>query len=247
MTLATTVSLPVLRGPVALAKALVAIDRLSGGRVVAAVGPGSSDADYRVAGIDPAERWPRFDESVRLLRAVLDPAAPTFEGRWYSSAGVELAPTAVAGAGPPVWIGSWGSDPGLRRIARVGEGWLASAYNTTPADFGERWATLRTLLEAGGRPAATFPNALATMWFHIADSPTEAEEVFRGRLLPAVNRPEEVLRERLAFGSAEAFAEKLRAFADAGVQQVIVWPVVDELRQLERFRDEVWPLVADAR
>ena len=40
MELATTVSLPVLRGPVALAKALVALDVLSEGRLVAGVGPG---------------------------------------------------------------------------------------------------------------------------------------------------------------------------------------------------------------
>src|SRR3712207_5630517 len=42
MTLATTVSLAVVRGPVALAKALAAIDVLSEGRLIAAVGPGSS-------------------------------------------------------------------------------------------------------------------------------------------------------------------------------------------------------------
>ena len=42
MDLATTVSLPVVRGPVPLAKSLGAIDRLSGGRLIACVGPGSS-------------------------------------------------------------------------------------------------------------------------------------------------------------------------------------------------------------
>src|SRR3954468_13304899 len=60
MTLATTVALPVLRGPVALAKALHGIDVLSEGRLVAAVGPGSSERDYRVAGIPFDERWQRF-------------------------------------------------------------------------------------------------------------------------------------------------------------------------------------------
>src|SRR5437879_7470353 len=42
MRLATTIALPVVRGPVQLAKALGAIDRLSGGRLIVAVGPGSS-------------------------------------------------------------------------------------------------------------------------------------------------------------------------------------------------------------
>ncbi len=52
MRLATTVALPVLRGPVATAKALGAIDVLSGGRMTVGVGPGSSEADYKVVGLD---------------------------------------------------------------------------------------------------------------------------------------------------------------------------------------------------
>src|SRR6478672_3737664 len=71
MGLATTVALAVLRGPVPLAKTLAAIDVLSGGRLIAAVGPGSSERDYRVLGIPFAERWPRFDEAVAVLRALL--------------------------------------------------------------------------------------------------------------------------------------------------------------------------------
>src|SRR3712207_2914816 len=64
MDLATTVSLAVLRGPVALAKTLTAIDILSGGRLIAGVGPGSSSRDYDLLGIPFEERWPRFEEAV---------------------------------------------------------------------------------------------------------------------------------------------------------------------------------------
>src|SRR5947208_6358786 len=51
MTLATTVSLAVLRGPVPLAKTLAALDVLSEGRLIAALGPGSSKRDYDALGI----------------------------------------------------------------------------------------------------------------------------------------------------------------------------------------------------
>jgi alkanesulfonate monooxygenase SsuD/methylene tetrahydromethanopterin reductase-like flavin-dependent oxidoreductase (luciferase family) len=51
MELATTVALVVLRGPVPLAKTLAALDVLSDGRVVAAVGPGSSERDYDAIGM----------------------------------------------------------------------------------------------------------------------------------------------------------------------------------------------------
>jgi len=52
-----------------------------------------------------------------------------------------------------------------------------------------------------------------------------------------------MLRERLPIGPPELFAEKLTAFANAGVQRVFIWPVADEVRQLERFWNEVRPLV----
>ena len=41
----------------------------------------------------------------------------------------------------------------------------------------------------------------------------------------------------------ERFAEKLTAFADAGVQRVFIWPVTDEAKQLELFWEKVRPLV----
>ena len=225
MTLATTVALSVVRGPMPLAKSLAAIDRLSGGRLVAGVGPGSSADDYAAVGIDFDERWPRFEESVLALRAL-----------WQ-----RVEPPPVQQGGPPLWIGSWGSAAGLRRVARLADGWLASAYNTTPELFADAWQRLQPML---GAREDSFPNALATMWCYITDDDAEAERVLMERVVPTVHRPEETLRERLPIGSADRFAAKLRAFADAGVQQVFIWPVADEVEQLHRFATQVRPLLS---
>jgi probable F420-dependent oxidoreductase len=243
MTLATTVALAVVRGPVAVAKTLAAIDRLSGGRLVAAVGPGSSRDDYAAVGIDFEERWPRFDEAISALRALWRNDEAPFVGRFYSTDGLALQPRPAQRSGPPIWVGSWGSDAGLRRVARLADGWLASAYNTTPDVFAEAWQSLRSQLPDHGKDPDTFPNALATMWCYITDDPAEADRVLEERLVPTVHRPEAMLRERLPIGSPERFAEKLTAFAEAGVQRVFIWPVADEVRQLERFWNEVRPLV----
>jgi alkanesulfonate monooxygenase SsuD/methylene tetrahydromethanopterin reductase-like flavin-dependent oxidoreductase (luciferase family) len=243
MTLATTVSLPIIRGPVQLAKTLGAIDRLSDGRLIVAVGPGSSEKDYESVGLDFTERWPRLDEAIGAMRALWRADAEAFRGRFYSTEGICLDPHPARAEGPPIWVGSWGSAAGLRRTARLADGWLASAYNTTPRQFGEAWTQLRDQLPAQGKDAETFPNALATMWFYISDDTAVAERVMRERIVPTINRPEEVLRERLPVGPAEMFAEKLSAFAAAGVQQVFVWPVADEAEQLERFWAEVRPAV----
>ncbi len=131
MTIATTLALPVVRGPVQTAKLFAALHTLSDGRFVGGVGPGSSAADYAAAGVPFTERWKRFDEAVRVLRVLLGKDMTPFHGTFYSSDTPLEPPTASAGS-PPLWIGSWGSPSGVRRVAELGDGWLASAYNTTP-------------------------------------------------------------------------------------------------------------------
>ena len=70
MTLGTTVALPVVRGPVPLAKTLGALDHLSQGRLFVGVGPGSSPRDYEAVGVPFEERWKRLEEGVKALRSL---------------------------------------------------------------------------------------------------------------------------------------------------------------------------------
>jgi alkanesulfonate monooxygenase SsuD/methylene tetrahydromethanopterin reductase-like flavin-dependent oxidoreductase (luciferase family) len=244
MRLATTASLPVLRGPVQLAKTLAAIDLLSGGRLVAGVGPGSSAADYAAAGIGFQERWPRFDEAVQVLRALLQGDAAGFEGEYYSTRGVVLEPRPAQRPGPPIWVASWGSPAGLRRVARLGDGWLASAYNTTPDRFREGLDRLAEERRRIGRAPATVPTAVATTWLHVTEDRAAAERVLSEVLAPMLHRPAEALRSApLLVGPAELCAERLAALVAAGARRVFVWPLGDEVQQLERFRERVAALI----
>ena len=243
MTLATTVALPVVRGPVALAKSLAAIDLLSGGRLVVGVGPGSSSGDYAAVGISFEERWKRLDEAVQALRTLWLGEGPPFRGEFYSTEGLTLEPYPAQRPGPPIWIGSWGSEGGLRRVARLGDGWLASAYNTTPEAFATARGTLAERLRVVGREPNGFPNAIATMFFYITEERAASERIIREVLSPTLNRPEEELRGRLLVGPAEECAEKLAAYRAAGANRIFLWPVEDELGQLATFRERVAPLV----
>ncbi len=92
MELATTVANVVLRGPVPLAKTLTALDVLSDGRVIAGVGPGSSERDYDAVGVLFEERWERFDEAVAILRSLLRDDPPPETRRHYALPGSPLAP-----------------------------------------------------------------------------------------------------------------------------------------------------------
>jgi alkanesulfonate monooxygenase SsuD/methylene tetrahydromethanopterin reductase-like flavin-dependent oxidoreductase (luciferase family) len=214
MTIATTVCLPVIRGAPQTAKTLAALDNLSEGRLVAGLGPGSSARDYDAAGIPFEERWPRFDRAIEDVRALLRSDSP-------------LEPRPVRPDGPPLWIASWGSPAGLRRVARLGDGWIASAYNTTP----ERFA-------AGVADLPRLPNAIATTWLYVTEDRRETDRVFDEILAPMLNRPADALRElALPIGPAERCAEVVDAYARAGAERLFVWPLADELRQLELFRE----------
>ena len=243
MELATTVALAALRGPVPLAKTLAALDVLSDGRVVAGVGPGSSERDYAAVGVPYEERWQRFDEAAAILRSLLRGDPPPESLRHYALPASPLAPTPRRPGGIPLWIGSWGSKAGLRRVVRLGDGWLASAYNTTPEGFEAAKHSLSEQLDAHGRDPGRFPNALATMWTWITDDARDADRVLREVLAPMLRRDPDALRDQLCIGSAEKCAELLSRYAQAGCQRVYLWPLGDEPQQIELAATAVLPAV----
>jgi alkanesulfonate monooxygenase SsuD/methylene tetrahydromethanopterin reductase-like flavin-dependent oxidoreductase (luciferase family) len=229
--LMTSVALPSVRGAAPLAAAVAALSRIADGRVVAGVGPGSSAADQRLVGHDLDDRWPRFDAAVAELKDLLDPdnAAPP-------------ASVAVAAGPIPVWVASWGSPAGLRRVARLGDGWLASAYNTTPEVFRAARERLTDELVRQGNPAdEDFPHALVTMWFWVTDDAREASRLIDELLAPMLRRDPAELREQVCVGSAEKCADLLGRYAEAGCIRTHVWPLGDEAAQLERLMGDVLP------
>jgi alkanesulfonate monooxygenase SsuD/methylene tetrahydromethanopterin reductase-like flavin-dependent oxidoreductase (luciferase family) len=244
MTLATTVSLVGLRGPVPVAKAIAALDLLSEGRLIAGVGPGSSERDFSAVGLPYEERWKRFDEATTILRSLLRGEQPPRSCRYYAVPDSELAPMPRQAGGVPLWIGSWGSRPGLRRVARLGDGWLASAYNTTPERFLAARDSLSQELRARDRDPDRFPNALATMWTWITEDDSEADGVLREVLGPLLKRDPDSLKDQLCVGPAERCAELLARYAHAGCERVHLWPLGDEPRQIELAATAVLPAMA---
>ena len=194
-------------------------------------------------GIPFEERGKRLDESIQALRALWDREGGAFRGQFYNTEGIRLEPFPAQKAGPPIWVGSWGSEAGLRRGARIGDGWLASGYNTTPELFAKGWGQLQRLLTISGKDASSFPNAIASTWLYITERKSDSERLLEKVLAPALNRPVQELRERLPIGSAHDCAEKLAAYQKVGVQRVYLWPLADELEQIQIFMEQVVPLI----
>ena len=116
---------------------------------------------------------------------------------------------------------------------------------STPEGFAESLAYLSEQLSRVGKQSESFPNCIATLWMYVTEDRSKAEEILSTVLRPTLNRPLEELRKRLPIGSPEMCAEKLMAYAAAGAQRVFLWPLDDELEQLDLFYDRVVPLIED--
>jgi alkanesulfonate monooxygenase SsuD/methylene tetrahydromethanopterin reductase-like flavin-dependent oxidoreductase (luciferase family) len=231
----------VVRNPVVCAKALAAIDILSSGRLFAGVGPGSYRGDYDACGIDFSERWPRFSEALEILVMLLssDNSRPfDYKGKYYTLKDVLLTPKPVQKPHPPIYVGSWGSDIGLKRVAKYSNGWMASAYNITPAKFKEKWNFLLAYRKSLGKKEEEepFDNSVMTMFGYIHDDKDKVREVVKEMLSPALRRPAEDLEQVLLFGSLDECLRKIRNLVDAGVKRIHFWPVLDYEDQISKFK-----------
>jgi len=136
------------RNPIATAKSLATIDRMSGGRLIAGVGVGWNESEFAALGMPFHERGARTNEYLRLWQACWAPGKVSFAGRYFSFSNMHVSPKPVQQPHPPIWIGG-ASDAALRRAAR-----FAAVWQPTPlpvAQLVERRAALGQACEAIGR------------------------------------------------------------------------------------------------
>jgi len=136
------------RNPVVAAKQLASLDRLSDGRLLPAVGLGAAvPAEHRAFGVDRRRRAARFDEALGLIRRLWTEDDVHHEGEHYEVRGVTLRPKPVQ-EHLDVWLG--GQAPAeLRRVGRLGDGWLPSFC--TPDEVAEGWAVANAVAAEHGR------------------------------------------------------------------------------------------------
>lgn len=113
------------RNPMLLAKELATLDRLSGGRLLPAVGLGAVDpAEQQAFGVERADRAARFDETVPLLRRFWSGETVDHTGPFHSYSGAAVRPLPVQ-TPLEIWLGGIAPSE-LKRCGRLGDGWLPS-------------------------------------------------------------------------------------------------------------------------
>jgi probable F420-dependent oxidoreductase len=139
------------RDPVLVAKQISTLDTISGGRMRLGAGIGWQPAEYEALGFNYRNRGKRMDEAIGILRKCWADERIDHNGDHYFMEAIAMEPKPPQGGGLPIWIGG-NSDPALRRVGKLGDGWLGS--QVTDADMAARSINLiRESAVTAGRDA----------------------------------------------------------------------------------------------
>ncbi|MCL4831185.1 MAG: LLM class F420-dependent oxidoreductase [Caldilineaceae bacterium] len=140
------------RQTVLLAKQAATLDVLSGGRLTLGVGVGWNEVEYTALNEDFHTRGRRQAEQVAVLRALWTQRLVIFQGQYHTIPDAGLYPLPIQQP-IPIWFGG-GSDAALRRMARLGDGWMTNTGNLD--QLAGELATLRGYISDAGRDPAAF-------------------------------------------------------------------------------------------
>ena len=222
------------RNPGVVAKQLASLDRLSGGRLLPAVGLGAPvPAEHRAFGVDRRARAGLFDEALTLIRRLWTEDDVHHDGEHFRVEGVTLRPKPLQDQ-VDVWLG--GTSPSeLRRTGRLGDGWLPSF--AVPAEFEAGWATINAVAAEHGR--AIDPEHLGVLVAYVrGELPAAVAAAVRSR------RPDLDPRDVVPSG-VDGLRRQLQRFVDVGASKFVVVPVEEPLdrdAELDELAAEVLPL-----
>lgn len=222
------------RNPVVLAKELATLDRLSNGRLLPAVGLGAPvPAEHRAFGVDRKARGAWFDEAIGLMRRLWTEDDVHHQGAHFSVDGVTLRPRAVQQP-IDVWLG--GHSPSeLRRVGRLGDGWLPSF--ATVDDVADGWRAITTTAAEHGRTIDAEHLGVLVPYHH--------HEVPNGvRAVVAARRPGVDPALVMGIGLA-GLKRRLQELIDVGASKFVVVPTAEPYDwgdELEALAAELLPL-----
>jgi F420-dependent oxidoreductase-like protein len=224
--LGTLVSPATFRHPSVLAKSVVTVDHVSGGRVELGLGAGWHEAEHRAYGLEfPATpvRMERLAEQLEIVARSWTDEVVSFEGRHYRVQDLRALPKPVQRPRPTLLVGGGAGPRSLALAAR----W-ADEYNTSGVPLEDLRGRRRRLQEAwreAGRDPATARLSLMTTGVVGRDRAEVAERV--GRVLAVTGSHDSVAevidaRPNWLLGTVDQVAERLKALEAAGVGRVMV-------------------------
>ncbi|HZZ49249.1 MAG TPA: LLM class flavin-dependent oxidoreductase [Pseudonocardia sp.] len=206
------VYLMVLRHPLLVARQILTVAQLAPGRLSLGLGIGGDDRREVIAcGVDPKTRGRRMDESLALVRRLLDGETVTHEGRFFSLDEARLRPAPEQPI--PLVVGGR-SDAALRRAGRLGDGWLG-IWNS-PGRCAEAIRAVEQHGADAGRTDVDWKHGM-TFWCGFGTDRASA----RSRVAPAMEglyrTPFQNFERYIPHGNPSDVAEFVAPFVEAGV------------------------------
>ncbi len=220
--LATTIVIGPLHNTPLLAKVAASIDALSEGRLVLGLAVGARKEDYEAAGVEYGSRGKRLSEQLAMLRSLWE------EGT--------IGPKAARARGPELLVGGL-SDAGFARLARYADGYVHGGG--PPKAFSRVADKARAAWSDAGRPGK--PQLWAQGYFALGADAREAGYRYM-RDYYAFTGP---FAEKIAAGlltTPQAIAQFLRGYEDAGCDELVLFPTVPDLAQLEQLAQVLYGL-----
>jgi alkanesulfonate monooxygenase SsuD/methylene tetrahydromethanopterin reductase-like flavin-dependent oxidoreductase (luciferase family) len=217
--LATTIVIGPLRNTSLLAKMAASIDALSAGRLVLGLSVGAREEDYTAAGIDYHSRGRRLEEQLAELRSLWE------EGT--------IGPRAARPGGPLLLVGGQ-SNQGFARMARYADGYVHGGG--PPRSFARAAAQARAAWIDAGRPGR--PQLWAQGYFALGDDAIRSGIDYMKDYYAFAGS----FAGRIAAGlltSPQAIVQFIRGYEEAGCDELLLFPTVPDLAQLERLTDVV--------
>ena len=229
----TTVLILPMHNPVLLAKQLATVDVLSEGRLVVGVGTGGRAEDYLATATDLSQK--------RI--AVMESHVATMRKIWRGEPGVEGAlrpvePFPIQQHGPKILAGVMGPK-GLASAANWADGVSGMSVTGTAADAQQAMNMANDAWQQAGQKNK--PQFNSAFWFALGDN---ANAQMQTHLTRYFNWLDAGSRDAMALhagfrGSASDLKDRLKAFADAGIEELVLIPTSINPEEVDRAADVI--------
>jgi alkanesulfonate monooxygenase SsuD/methylene tetrahydromethanopterin reductase-like flavin-dependent oxidoreductase (luciferase family) len=224
--LMTSVVLAPLHSAGILAKQAASLDALSGGRLSLGLGVGGREDDFRAAPASFADRGRRFEEQLDLMKLI-------WSGQSLADDIDPVGPPTVRPGGPEVLIGG-GTPIAIRRVGRWADGYNAGGWTNNPIRARRLYDIAEEAWRAECRPGR--PRFVGNSWYVLGAGAADraaplvhANQAFRGPVAEDL--------AKAVPSSPQAIKDMIAAFADVGMDELILKPCLAEIDQVDRLAD----------
>jgi alkanesulfonate monooxygenase SsuD/methylene tetrahydromethanopterin reductase-like flavin-dependent oxidoreductase (luciferase family) len=207
-----------------LAKQLLTVDALSEGRLTVGIAVGGREDDYTAGGAGFSDRGRRFDAQLTEMREIFDGADKGFAG--------PIGPPPVRPGGPPFILGG-SVDAAVRRTVEHGAGWIAGG--STPEAFHDFAEGVRAAWSEAGRDGA--PRLMALGYFALGDGGEAHAQRYLGDYYGFLGEETAGYVASSALTAPDQAAGALEAFAQAGCDELVLFPCAADVAQVDLLAD----------